>query len=84
MAPSVPDDAHDLDRLDQLDALLARFRPIEHLFQVMGAVGDTGDGAELVRGCSEIGLNLTGQFRDELERVFGRGDGGGGRAERLE
>ncbi|GAB6037683.1 hypothetical protein JCM15519_22420 [Fundidesulfovibrio butyratiphilus] len=80
MTSSTSDDAHDLDRLDQLDALLGRFRPIEHLFQVMGAVGDTGDGAELIRGCSEIGLNLTGQFREELVRVFGR-DGGGGRVE---
>ena len=71
MTPSVPDDAHDLDRLDQLDALLARLRPIEHLFQVMGAVDPgLGDCAELVRGCSEIGLNLTGQFRKELERAF--------------
>ncbi|GAB6037751.1 hypothetical protein JCM15519_23100 [Fundidesulfovibrio butyratiphilus] len=82
MASSTSDDAHDLDRLDQLDALLARFRPIEHLFQMMGAVGDTGDGVALVRGCAEIGLNLTGQFREELGRVFGR-DGGGVEAERL-
>ncbi|GAB6037622.1 hypothetical protein JCM15519_22580 [Fundidesulfovibrio butyratiphilus] len=83
MAPSAPDDAHVPDRLDQLDTLLARFRPIEHLFQMMGAVGDAGDGAELIRGCSEIGLNLTRNFREELERIFGR-DGGGAEAERLE
>ena len=70
MTSSAPDDARDLDRMDQLDALLARLRPIEHLFHMMGAVRITDDSSELLKGCAEIGLNLTGQFRKELERAF--------------
>ena len=74
---SALDDAHDLDRLDQLDRLISSFRPIENLFMMMAAVDPgLGDGAELVRSCSEIGLNLTAQFRQELKHVFGREGGG--------
>lgn len=59
------------DHLDQLDALIEHFRPIEQLFLVMGAVApDAFGGASLVRGCSEIGLNLSVQFRETLERVL--------------
>lgn len=62
-----------LHRLDQLDGLLQHFRPIEQLFLVMGAVDPgLGDGVGLVRGCSEIGLALTTNFRRELERTFRR------------
>lgn len=59
------------DHLDQLDMLIEHFRPIEKLFQLMGAVApDAFGGASLVRGCSEIGLNLSAQFRETLERVL--------------
>jgi len=66
-----------LHRLDQLDELIRNFRPVEQLFLVMGRVDPNAvGGGELYQGCSEIGLNLTAQFRKELERVFGRdGDG---------
>lgn len=57
--------------LDQLDILIEHFRPIEKLFQLMGAVTpESFEGASLVRGCSEIGLNLSAQFRETLERVI--------------
>ena len=59
------------DHLDQFDILIEHFRPIEKLFQLMGAVApDAFGGASLVRGCSEIGLNLSAQFRESLERVL--------------
>lgn len=61
---------NELTRLDQLDILLASLSPIERLFQLMGAVRITDDSSELLKGCAEIGLNLTGQFRKELERAF--------------
>ena len=63
------------DHLDQLDELLARFRPIEKLFRVMGAAGDDVGGGALTRHCSEIGRTLADNFREHLERVFRR-DGG--------
>ena len=65
------------DNLDRLDALLAQFRPIEKLFQLMGAVAPNSLGeASLVRGCSEIGLSLSAQFRESLERTFRRDEDG--------
>ena len=65
------------DSLDQFDVLVERFRPIEKLFQLMGAVDpDAFEGASLVRGCSEIGLNLSAQFREKLERVLRRAKDG--------
>lgn len=73
-----------LHRLDQLDELLRHFRPIEQFFLMMGKVApDAVGGGELVLSCSEIGLNLAAQFRKELERVFGREDGGDTGAGRL-
>jgi len=73
-----------LHRLDQLDEMLRLFRPIEQLIMVMGKVDPSAvGGGELCQGCSEIGLNLAAQFRKELERVFGREDGGDTGAERL-
>lgn len=59
------------DHLDQFDELIQYFRPIEKLFQLMGAVSLEASGEDtLVKGCSEIGVNLSAQFRDALERVF--------------
>jgi len=72
-----------LHRLDQLDELLRHFRPLEQLLLVMGKVDPNAvGGADLVLGCSEIGLNLAAQFRKELEQVFGQDGGGGTGAER--
>ena len=65
------------DSLDQFDVIVEHFRPIEKLFQLMGAVApDAFGGASLVRGCSEIGLNLSAQFREKLERVLLRAEDG--------
>ncbi|MGD9817400.1 MAG: hypothetical protein AB7V04_01745 [Desulfomonilaceae bacterium] len=65
------------DSLDQFDVLVEHFRPIEKLFQLMGAVApDAFGGTSLVRGCSEIGLNLSAQFREKLERVLLRAEDG--------
>jgi len=70
-----------LHRLDQLDELIRLFRPVEHLFLVMGKVDlNAVGGAYLVLSCSEIGLNLAAQFRQELERVFGRDSDGDDRS----
>lgn len=68
------------DDLDHFDELTRHLRPLEHLFQVMGAVGPGEDGAELVRGCAEIGTLLAAQLRASLRRIY-RQDGG---AEELE
>jgi len=75
-------DARKLDKLDMLDELLRHFRPIEQLFRVMGAVDPSEDG-ELARSCAEIGLCLTVNFRECLDRLFRSGvsDGGGGGGE---
>ena len=72
MAADEPDD------LDVLDELIKHLRPIEQLFRLLGEVGRATDGAELARGCSEIGLALTVNFREHLERSFGRGGANGG------
>lgn len=66
------------DPLDHYDELASHLRPVEHLFQVMGAVGPGEDGAELVRGCAEIGTLLTMQLRASLMRIY-RQDGGAGK-----
>jgi len=69
---------NNLDTLDKLDELIHHFRPIEQLFRVMGAADPSEDG-ELARSCAEIGLCLTVNFRECLDRLFRIGaDGGGG------
>jgi hypothetical protein len=60
------------DRLDQLDELINRFLPIEQLFRLIGAAGADLQGGELLRCCSGIGLSLTQDFRECLERIFRR------------
>jgi hypothetical protein len=56
--------------LDQMDELLRRFRPIEHLFRVMGTVNGAECDGEILRSCSDIGLSLTSNFREHLELAF--------------
>jgi hypothetical protein len=58
-------------QLNQLDDLIGQFRTIEQLFRVMGAVSDAECDAEIARGCSEIGMSLTANFRERLEKAFG-------------
>lgn len=65
------------DPLDHYDELVSHLRPVEQLFQVMGAVGPRDDGAELVRGCAEIGTLLTTQLRASLMRIFQQDSGSG-------
>jgi len=71
---------HQHDNLDHYDELIKHLRPLEHLFQVMGAVGSGEDEAELVRGCAEIGTLLAAQLRASLKRIY-RQDGGAGELE---
>ena len=63
----MPGTEQDLDRLDQL---ICRLHPLEQLFHLMGKVGEDTAGAELARGCAEIGLVLTGRLRACLEESF--------------
>jgi len=69
------DGRNDLDRLDDLSRHL---RPIEHLFMVMGEVGNDTDGGQLACAFAEIGLALTAHFRDQLDRSFRLGGEAGG------
>ena len=62
------------DPLDYYDELVSHLRPVEQLFQVMAAVGPGEDGAELVRGCAEIGTLLTAQLRASLKRIYQHDD----------
>ena len=64
--------ADERNDLDALDELIRHLRPIEQLFKLMGDVVHDTDGAELSRGCSEVGLALTARFREHLERSFRR------------
>lgn len=65
------------DDLDHYDELIIHLRQLEQLFRVMGAVAPEEDGAGLVRGCAEIGVQLSGQLRASLMRIY-RQDGGAG------
>ena len=68
------------DPLDHYDELVSHLRPVEQLFQIMGAVGRGEEGAELVRGCSEIGTQLSRQLRASLMRIFRQDSGAGERS----
>lgn len=65
------------DPLDHYDELVSHLRPVEQLFQVMAAVGPGEDGAELVRGCAEIGTLLTMQLRASFMRIYRQEAGAG-------
>ncbi|MBF0481828.1 MAG: hypothetical protein HQK81_12215 [Desulfovibrionaceae bacterium] len=54
--------------LDQLDEILNLLRPVENLFQLMLA-SDPALHGELARDSAEIGLSLTGNLRQCLEKM---------------
>ena len=51
-----------------LEEIAQRFRPIEHLFDVMGAA-DAGVQGVFVRRWAEIGIHLTTSFREHLDQM---------------
>ena len=51
-----------------LEEIAQRFRPIEHLFDVMGAA-DTGVQGVFVRRWAEIGMLLATSFREHLDQM---------------
>ncbi len=51
-----------------LEELTQRFRPIEHLFDIMGAA-DSGVQGVFVRRWAEIGFHLATSFREHLDRI---------------
>lgn len=58
------------DNLSEIvEEILMRFQPIEHLFNVMGAV-DSGVQGVFVRRWAEIGMCLADNFRECLEEVI--------------
>ncbi|WP_043600758.1 hypothetical protein [Solidesulfovibrio magneticus] len=54
--------------LEILKELAQRFRPIEHLFDVMGAA-DAGVQGVFVRRWAEIGTHLATSFRKHLDQM---------------
>jgi len=60
-----------LDNLTLNDEIINAFRPIEQLFRIMDTSGLEIDGT-IIRCYAEIGLELTGNFRDRLEKLLGR------------
>jgi len=59
-----------LDNLALKDEIINAFRPIEQLFKIMDTSGLDVDGT-IIRCYAEIGLELTGNFRDKLEQLLG-------------
>jgi len=51
-----------------LEEIAQRFRPIEHLFDVMGAA-DSGIQGVFVRRWAEIGIHLATSFREHLDQM---------------
>ena len=51
-----------------LEEIAQRFRPIEHLFDVMGAA-DAGMQGVFVRRWAEIGMHLATSFREHLDQM---------------
>ena len=51
-----------------LEEIAQRFRPIEHLFDVMGAA-DTGKQGVFVRRWAEIGIHLATILREHLDQI---------------
>lgn len=65
----MPTDAESNDKTPELvEDIVQRFRPIEQLFDVMGAA-DSGVQGVFVRRWLEIGMQLATSFRDYLDEI---------------
>jgi hypothetical protein len=64
-----------LDNLTLKDENINAFRPIEQLFKIMDTSGLEIDGA-IIRCFAEIGLELTGNFREKLGQLLNRNQDG--------
>ena len=65
----MPPDAESNDKtLELAEEIVQRFRPIEHLFDVMGAA-DSGVQGVFVRRWAEIGMQLATNFREYLDEI---------------
>jgi hypothetical protein len=69
-----------LDNLPLKDEIINAFRPIEQLFKIMDTSGLEIDGT-IIRCYAEIGLELTGNFRERIEKLLGRKQDGAENAE---
>jgi len=69
-----------LDNLTLKDEIINAFRPIEQLFRIMDTSGADAD-KTIIRCYAEIGLELTGTFREKLEKLLGRTQEGSENAE---
>lgn len=65
----MPPDAESNDKtLELVEDIAQRFRPIEQLFDVMGAA-DSGVQGVFVRRWAEIGMQLAVSFREYLDEI---------------
>jgi len=64
-----------IDNLTLKDEIINAFRPIEQLFKIMDTSGLDVDGT-IIRCYAEIGLEITGNFRDRIEKLLGRNQEG--------
>ncbi len=65
----MPPDAESNDKTHELaEEIVQRFRPIEQLFDVMGAA-DSGVQGVFVRRWAEIGMQLATSFREYLDQI---------------
>jgi len=64
-----------LDNLTLKDEIINAFRPIEQLFKIMDTSGAEVD-ETIIRCYAEIGLELTGNFRERIEKLLGRNQEG--------
>ena len=71
----------DLEKLDLKSAIISAFRPIEQLFKIMNTTAIDVDGA-ILRSYAEIGLELTGNFRQKLENLLNSNQDGPENADR--
>ncbi|EFL52298.1 conserved hypothetical protein [Solidesulfovibrio fructosivorans JJ]] len=69
-----------LDNLTLKDEIINAFRPIEQLFKIMDASAPDAD-ETIIRCYAEIGLELTGNFRERIKKLLGREHEGAENAE---
>ena len=69
-----------LDNLTLKDEIINAFRPIEQLFRIMDTSRLDVDGT-IIRCYAEIGLELTGTFRERIGKLLGRNQDGADNAE---